>query len=140
MLSTMLTGAIFGASLGFLILLVTVLIAQGKKQRAIVTLESNGDLWPQIEAWCSQHGYALREQDEQRRLYQHGKGFWQAAGRFQASRNGNVWQLEGWLHMNAFITRAELALDETGPVAKVPRDKRKKEFNALLGQLGAAAL
>ncbi|WP_028452349.1 hypothetical protein [Chitinilyticum aquatile] len=140
MLSTMLTGAIVGATFGFLMLLVMALIAKGKKPRSIVSIEYAGDLWPQIESWCAQHGYALREQNGQQRLYQHGKGFLQAAARFQVSRNGNIWQLEGWMHINALITRAELALDETGPLVKLPRDKRKNEFNILLGQLGAPAL
>ncbi|MBE9610039.1 hypothetical protein [Chitinilyticum piscinae] len=140
MLGTMLTGMLAGATLGFVVLLITVAIAQGKKSRAQTSLEHNGDLWPQIENWCKQHGYRLREEDGQRRLYQRGKGFWQAASRFQVTRNGNTWLLEGWLHMNALVITAELALDEKGVIAKVPRDKSKKDFNFLLGQLGAPAI
>lgn len=140
MLGTMLTGMLAGATLGFVVLLITVAIAQGKKPRTQVILEHDGDLWPQIEDWCTQHGYKLREQDGKRRLYQHGKGFWQAASRFQVTRTGTTWQLEGWLHMNALVITAELALDEKGSIAKLPRDKRKKEFNFLLGQLGVQGI
>ena len=140
MLGRVIVYGILGAAIGLVSLIMMVDRAKKKRPRAVATFEDSGELWPAIEAWCQKNGYKLREGNGDQRLYQRGSGIWQAAGRVAASRQGNTWKLEGFLFIQAFVSSAELAFDETGPLAKLPREHRKKEFNQLLQQLGQPAL
>lgn len=131
---------VFGAAVGWGSLFITVLMAKGKKRRTQVRVRSQEDLSPLIRNWCAANGYKLRSEAGNRWLYQRGSGFWQAAARLEVSQQGDEWVIEGFLYLTSLINSAELAFDETGAVAKLPRDNRKKEFNVLLQQLGASAL
>lgn len=128
--------SIFGALMGWGMLFILVAMAQGKKKRTQIKIQSTTDLWPQIEQWCQDHGYKSRESVAGRRLYQRGNGFWQAAARLEVTQEGEIWQLDAFLFITSFVTHTDLALDETGPIAKLPRSQRKKELNMLLEQLG----
>ena len=140
MLFAMIKGALIGGVMGWVGLIIMVSMAQGKKPRTQIQVQSTTDLWPQIELWCAAHGYKLTSSEAGHRLYQRGSGVWQAAARLDVTQKENDWQIEAFLFMTSFVNTAEIALDETGLTAKLPRDNRKKEFNVLLGQLGQPAL
>lgn len=132
--------ALVGGFFGWIILIATVAMAQGKKSRTQITLKSETDLLPQIEQWCQLYGYKRIQDLNGARVYQRGSGFWQAIAKVAVKQQGSEWTLEGFLFVTSFVTHAEVAFDETGFIVKLPRENRKKEFNELLQKLGQPQL
>jgi len=101
------------------------------------------EIWPVIESWATQNGYALKKENGVTRLYQ--KSNWQlmAPACLQVTQQGDLVKLEAWVKADLFLLlslltgkQPEARLDSGGLVATLPRRIARGAVNILLSTLG----
>jgi hypothetical protein len=113
------------------------------RRRTVREFPYRQDLWPTVESWAAQTGYAEREQSEHRRLYRRGGGLLLMAPAFVEIRHeGRKVVLEAWVKADLFVIlnfftgeKPEVAIEPGGLSAAVPRKRARAAVNQLLARL-----
>lgn len=128
-------GALIGGVTAIVILFAMGL---GASTRDRVIFRSGADIHGTIRRWADHHGYRVIGEGQTLQL-QKGKGLATAAVRVEIERRGDEYKLESWTPIGVGKKR-DMALKDSGWMAKVPRKKAAGEIDALLASLGQPPL
>jgi len=115
------------------------------KGRTIRNFPAPADFWSRVERWAQECGFALQEQQAERRRYRKGLGLLMAPVCIELHREGETATLEAWVKADAYLIvslltgqPAESRIEAGGMTAALPRKRARDAVNRLLEDFGQA--
>ena len=113
----------------------------------LIRFRYDGDIWPVVEEWASEHHYWLRGSNGDERTYQKGTGILVAPMMLRVRKRDQETELEAWIRVckfvrmrSLFILPREMGIESGDFRAVAPRRIARKAVSELLGQLGQPAI
>jgi hypothetical protein len=112
-------------------------------KRTVREFNYRGKLWPLVEAWATETGFALAEESGDRRRYQRGRGWFMAPAVVEIRQEGAQVALTAWIKADYYLIlsllrgeKPESGIESGGLTAAIPRRKAREAVNTLLRRLG----
>jgi hypothetical protein len=116
-------------------------------KRTVLRFSHAGAVWPVVEGWARDNGYAQKQATESERVYQKGTGFLVAPMMLKISYEQTETSIEAWIRasalvrlMSLFTLPREMGIESGGIRAVVPRNMARNAVNELLAELGQPAI
>lgn len=112
-------------------------------KRTVLEFTYNDDIWNKVDIWAPNHGFKIKEDMGDTRIYQKGVGFWVAPMMLKVKKDGMSITIEAWVRANIFVRISalflippEMHINPGGFKMMVPRNIARKAVNELLISLG----